>query len=142
MRCIAWHAAPDCEARFSNSCAMASHENKGKDVETSRKGFKSLRKGVPHSLPTQRAPLARRFGAQAIEEHGLKWFNAQKEAKYSLENWIDEGRLAMEFPTIHDTIYGLGLGYVLAKPEECNLALVRDFMPTGTRPTERAQRSK
>ncbi|MCD9642577.1 hypothetical protein HAX54_029451 [Datura stramonium] len=41
-----------------------------------------------------------RFGAQAIEPHGLNWFNTQKEANYASENWIDEGRLAFEFPTI------------------------------------------
>ncbi|MCD9644598.1 hypothetical protein HAX54_032953 [Datura stramonium] len=38
-----------------------------------------------------RAPPARRFRAQAVEEHGIKWFNAQKEAKYYPEIWIGEG---------------------------------------------------
>ncbi|MCD9559937.1 hypothetical protein HAX54_018314 [Datura stramonium] len=28
--------------------------------------------------------------------------NAQKEAKYALEIWIDEGRLTLEFPAIRD----------------------------------------
>ncbi|MCD9643254.1 hypothetical protein HAX54_030552, partial [Datura stramonium] len=30
-------------------------------------------------------------------------------------------------PTICDTIFELGLGYVLVEPEECNLTLVREF---------------
>ncbi|MCD7467343.1 hypothetical protein HAX54_004747, partial [Datura stramonium] len=59
--------------------------------------------------------------------HGLKWFNAQKEAKYALESWIDKGRLALEFSTIHDTVRELGLGYVFAELEEYNLTLVREF---------------
>ncbi|MCD7461851.1 hypothetical protein HAX54_047268, partial [Datura stramonium] len=29
----------------------------------------------------------------------------QKEAKYYPENWIDEGRLAIEFPTIRDMLH-------------------------------------
>ncbi|MCD9643261.1 hypothetical protein HAX54_030559, partial [Datura stramonium] len=79
--------------------AMASHANKGKEVATSSKGFKRLR----------------RFGAKAMEEHGLEWFNAHKENKYVSfnahkennyvsENWIDEGHLALEFPIIHDRV--------------------------------------
>ncbi|MCE3052220.1 hypothetical protein HAX54_051918, partial [Datura stramonium] len=70
---------------------------------------------------------ARRFRAKVVEEHGLKWFSAQKEAKYALKNWIDEGCLALEYPTICNTIRELGLGYVFAEPEECNLTLVRKF---------------
>ncbi|MCE3050384.1 hypothetical protein HAX54_047084, partial [Datura stramonium] len=62
--------------------AMASRANKGKEVATSRKGFKWLRKRVAHSSSTPRAPPSRRFRAQSIEEHGLKWFNMQKEARY------------------------------------------------------------
>ncbi|MCE3215423.1 hypothetical protein HAX54_002337, partial [Datura stramonium] len=50
------------------------------------------------------APPARRYGAKVVEEHGLKWFNAQTKATYALENWIDEGHLALEFPTIHDNL--------------------------------------
>ncbi|MCD9559382.1 hypothetical protein HAX54_017307 [Datura stramonium] len=61
--------------------AMASHSNKGKEVETSRKGFKRMRKEFTPNSSASRAPPARRFRAQDIEEHGLKWFNAQKEAK-------------------------------------------------------------
>ncbi|MCE3215842.1 hypothetical protein HAX54_003734, partial [Datura stramonium] len=57
----------------------------------------------------------------------IKWFNAQKEEKYAPKNCIDEGRLALECPTIRDSISELGLGYVFAEPEECNLALVREF---------------
>ncbi|MCD7464617.1 hypothetical protein HAX54_053111, partial [Datura stramonium] len=42
-------------------------------------------------------------------------------------NCIDKAFLALEFPTIRDKVRELGLGYVFAKPEECNLALVREF---------------
>ncbi|MCD7467713.1 hypothetical protein HAX54_005313 [Datura stramonium] len=63
-----------------------------------------------------------------MEEHRLNWFNVQKEVKYALKNWIDEGCLALEFPTIRDSILELGLGYVFAEPEECNLiTFVRKF---------------
>ncbi|MCD7470506.1 hypothetical protein HAX54_010431 [Datura stramonium] len=62
-----------------------------------------------------------------MEEHGLKWFNSQKEANYASENWIYDGCLALEFPTISDTIRVLGLVYVFAELEECNLTLVKEF---------------
>ncbi|MCD7464282.1 hypothetical protein HAX54_052440, partial [Datura stramonium] len=58
----------------------------------------------------KRPPRAWRFVAKVVKEHELKWFNAQKEAKYTPENWIDEGCLALEFPIFHDTIRDLGLG--------------------------------
>ncbi|MCD9559609.1 hypothetical protein HAX54_017667, partial [Datura stramonium] len=65
--------------------------------------------------------------SKAVEPHGLKWFNEKKEAKYSLKNWIDEGRLALKFPIIHDTVHEFELGDVFVKPEECNLNFVRGF---------------
>ncbi|MCD9638577.1 hypothetical protein HAX54_022634, partial [Datura stramonium] len=40
---------------------------------------------------------------------------------------IDEGRLALEFLTIWDKLHELGVGYIFAKPKECNLTLVREF---------------
>ncbi|MCD7459267.1 hypothetical protein HAX54_040504 [Datura stramonium] len=76
---------------------------------------------------TAKGTLARRFRAKVVESHGLKWFQAQKEAKYASENWIDESLLTLEFPTICDKIHELGLGYVFVEPEECNLTLVRKF---------------
>ncbi|MCD7459492.1 hypothetical protein HAX54_041037, partial [Datura stramonium] len=79
------------------------------------------RKGTKSSAA--KAPPTKRFGAKAVEEHGLKWFNAQKVANYAPKNWIDEGCLALEYPTIRDTINESGLGYVFAEPEECNLTL-------------------
>ncbi|MCD7464512.1 hypothetical protein HAX54_052909 [Datura stramonium] len=55
--------------------------NKGKKVETANKGLKRLRKGSKGSSSSAaNATPARRFGAKAVEPHGLKWFNAQKEA--------------------------------------------------------------
>ncbi|MCD7449344.1 hypothetical protein HAX54_051533, partial [Datura stramonium] len=42
---------------------------------------------------------ARRFGAKVVELHVLKWFNAQKEAKYAPENWFDEGFLTLDIFT-------------------------------------------
>ncbi|MCD7456280.1 hypothetical protein HAX54_031117, partial [Datura stramonium] len=69
----------------------------------------------------------RRFGAKAVEPHGLTWFNTQKEVKYAHENWIDEGHLALEFPVIREKIPELGAGYIFNKSERCNLTLVREF---------------
>ncbi|MCE2055045.1 hypothetical protein HAX54_041830, partial [Datura stramonium] len=69
----------------------------------------------------------RRFGERAVEPYGLSWFNIQKEVKYAPENWIDKGRLALEFPTTLDKVLLLGLGYIFAEPEKCNLTLVREF---------------
>ncbi|MCE2055061.1 hypothetical protein HAX54_041871, partial [Datura stramonium] len=107
---------------------MASRVDKGKEVVVADKGLKRLRKGTKglKSLAAK-TPPARRFRAKAIKEHGLKWFNTEKEAKYAQKNWIDEGRLALEYPTIRDTIRELGLGYVFAEPEECNLTFMREL---------------
>ncbi|MCD9638623.1 hypothetical protein HAX54_022710 [Datura stramonium] len=57
---------------------MLSCANKDKEVANSSKGFKWLRRGVTPRSSAPRAPPARRFGAQDIEEHGLKWFNEKK----------------------------------------------------------------
>ncbi|MCD9643873.1 hypothetical protein HAX54_031757, partial [Datura stramonium] len=76
-----------------------------------------------------KAPHSRRFKAKAVEEHGLKWFNAQKEAKCALKNWIDDGCLALEYPTIHATICELGLGYVFVEPEDARSFNAFVFMP-------------
>ncbi|MCD9646360.1 hypothetical protein HAX54_036132, partial [Datura stramonium] len=69
----------------------------------------------------------RRFGAKSVEPHGLTWFNNKKEAKYAPENWIYEGRLALEFTAIQEKICELGVGYSFNEPERCNLTLVRKF---------------
>ncbi|MCD7462843.1 hypothetical protein HAX54_049455 [Datura stramonium] len=84
---------------------MASHADKGKEVVVLDKGLKRLRKGTkgPKSSTTK-APAARRFGEKVMEKHGLKWLNAQKEAKYAFKNLINEGFLELEFPTIRDTV--------------------------------------
>ncbi|MCD9646246.1 hypothetical protein HAX54_035935, partial [Datura stramonium] len=60
---------------------------------------------------------ARRFGEKVIEPHGLTWFNTPKEAKYSLENGIDDGCLELEFLAIQDKIRELGVGYIFNEPE-------------------------
>ncbi|MCD9645985.1 hypothetical protein HAX54_035475, partial [Datura stramonium] len=47
--------------------------------------------------------------------------------KYAPENWIDEGRLALEFSAIRDKIYELGASYIFNELERHNLTLVREF---------------
>ncbi|MCE3051347.1 hypothetical protein HAX54_049545, partial [Datura stramonium] len=80
--------------------------SKGKEVNLAEK---SQKKGRPRKMDASSlAPKAgptRRFGAKAVETHGLTWFNTQKEAKYAHENWIDEGRLALKFPAIREKIH-------------------------------------
>ncbi|MCD9645774.1 hypothetical protein HAX54_034974, partial [Datura stramonium] len=89
---------------------MSSHANKGKGVVVDDKGLMWLRKGTKgsKSSATKESPT-RRFIAKVVEEYGLKWFNVQKEEKYNPKNWIDEGHLPLDFPTIRDTICMLGL---------------------------------
>ncbi|MCD9644495.1 hypothetical protein HAX54_032720, partial [Datura stramonium] len=78
-----------------------------------------------HQQP--RLALLDYFGAQVVETHGLTWFKTQKEAKYSPKNLIDEGFLTLEFPAIRYKLRELGVGYIFAEPEECNITLVREF---------------
>ncbi|MCE3052384.1 hypothetical protein HAX54_052464, partial [Datura stramonium] len=50
-----------------------------------------------------------------------KGMEIKKEDKYTPENWIDESRFVLEFPTVQDKVHELGLGYIFAEPKECNL---------------------
>ncbi|MCE5165882.1 hypothetical protein HAX54_012838 [Datura stramonium] len=98
------------------------------EIEIATKGLKRLRKGTKgDSSSVAKASPSKRFGAQTLEPHGFTWFNTQKEAKYAPKNWIDEGRIVLEFPTIRDKLYELGVGYIFAELDECNLTLVREF---------------
>ncbi|MCD9644764.1 hypothetical protein HAX54_033196, partial [Datura stramonium] len=101
---------------------------KGKEVIF---GEKSCKRGTPRKIKASssapKAGLARRFGAKAVEPHGLTWFNNKKEAKYALGNWIDEDQLELEFPTIQEEMCELGAGYIFNELERCNLNLVREF---------------
>ncbi|MCD9640535.1 hypothetical protein HAX54_025889, partial [Datura stramonium] len=59
---------------------MTSKYGKGKEVETTNKGLKRLRKGTKGlSSSTTKATPARKSGAKVVEPHRLKWFNTQKE---------------------------------------------------------------
>ncbi|MCD7468179.1 hypothetical protein HAX54_006136, partial [Datura stramonium] len=61
---------------------MASCVDKGKEVGVIDKGHKRLKKGTKGSKSsTTKTPPIRRFGAKVVEQHGLKWFNAQKLSK-------------------------------------------------------------
>ncbi|MCD9645503.1 hypothetical protein HAX54_034495, partial [Datura stramonium] len=60
---------------------------------------------------------------KVVEPYRLTGFNTQTEAKYALEHWIDKGFLALGFPAIKDRVHELGLGFIFAEPEECNLTL-------------------
>ncbi|MCD7472918.1 hypothetical protein HAX54_014349, partial [Datura stramonium] len=81
---------------------MASKE---KEVVIANPSLKSLRKGPKGSSSSAaKAGPARIFGAKVVEPHGLTWFNTKKEANYAPENWIDEGYLVLQFPTIRDKI--------------------------------------
>ncbi|MCE2056068.1 hypothetical protein HAX54_044007 [Datura stramonium] len=132
---------------------MESRADKGKEVAVASKELKRLNKGVESSLSAQKATPAGRIRAKGLEEHWIKWVNAQKEEKYApirfnfnkeekyaTENWIDEGCLGLEFPTIWDNIRELGLGYSFSKQEECNLTLVREFYANWNTSYKRAQR--
>ncbi|MCE0482491.1 hypothetical protein HAX54_041288, partial [Datura stramonium] len=86
---------------------------KRKEVVIDKPSLKRLRKGPKGaSSSTTKAGPARRFGAKAVEPHGLTWFNSKKEVTYSPKILIDEGRLALEFPTICDKRRELGFGYI------------------------------
>ncbi|MCE3216524.1 hypothetical protein HAX54_006778 [Datura stramonium] len=72
------------EARIFNSLKFYGiTRKKDKEVETSSKGFKRPKKGVSPSSLVLMEPPTRKFGAKAVEEHGIEWFNSQKEAMYA-----------------------------------------------------------
>ncbi|MCE3052495.1 hypothetical protein HAX54_052764, partial [Datura stramonium] len=76
-------------------------ESKGKEVVVVDPSLKRNRKGKKgaSSLASKAGPV-RRLGEKVVEPHRLTWFNTQKEAKYIIDNLIDEGRLALEFLTL------------------------------------------
>ncbi|MCD7448413.1 hypothetical protein HAX54_041904, partial [Datura stramonium] len=115
--------------------------SKGKQVVVADPSIKRARKGKTEaSSSASKASPARRFGAKAVEPHGLTWFSTQKEVKYSPKNWIDKGRLEPEFLAIQDKIRELGASYIFNKPERCNLTLVREFYANWIPHLERAPR--
>ncbi|MCD9638403.1 hypothetical protein HAX54_022361, partial [Datura stramonium] len=68
---------------------MAPKESKGMEIEVASKGLKRLQNGTKgDSSSAAKAGPAKQFGAQA------------KKAKYAPENWIDDARLALEFPAM------------------------------------------
>ncbi|MCD9640255.1 hypothetical protein HAX54_025456 [Datura stramonium] len=106
-------------------------ESKGKEVVVADPSLKRTRKGKNGaSSSASKANPARRFGEKAVEPHGLTWFNTQKEAKYAPENWMDEGRLELEFLTIKDKIRELGVGYIFNKPERSWVVIASIVMLT------------
>ncbi|MCE2055153.1 hypothetical protein HAX54_042069, partial [Datura stramonium] len=103
-------------------------EIEGVEVVIKDPSLKRTRKGKKGaSSSTSKAGPTMRFGAKAVEDHGLTWFNTQKEAKYAPENWIDEVHLELDFPAIRDKIRELGAGYIFNEQERRNLILVREF---------------
>ncbi|MCD7452215.1 hypothetical protein HAX54_015675, partial [Datura stramonium] len=79
---------------------MTSNSYKGKEIVAAGKSFKQLRKGIKVSSSSAKGASTRGFGERVVEPHGLSWFKTQKEVKYAHENWIDEGRLELDFLTI------------------------------------------
>ncbi|MCE3215853.1 hypothetical protein HAX54_003789 [Datura stramonium] len=78
--------------------------SKGKEVVFEDPSVKRARKGqMGASSSSFKAIPVRRFGAKCLVLRAI-WFNTQKEDKYALENWIDDGLLAPEFPSIRDKI--------------------------------------
>ncbi|MCD7467507.1 hypothetical protein HAX54_004975 [Datura stramonium] len=105
------------------------HGTKSKGGDCSREGRKRgrPRKTEDSSLAPKAGP-ERRFGAKAVETHGLTWYNTQKEAKYVPKNWIDKGHLALEFPAILDNIRELGADYIFNEPKRCNLTFGEEIL--------------
>ncbi|MCD9558590.1 hypothetical protein HAX54_016032, partial [Datura stramonium] len=84
-----------------------------------------------NSLAPNVGPI-RRFVAKVVEPYGLTWFNTQKEAKYILENWIDEGLLALKFLALPKKIRELGASYIFNESKMCNVTFLREFYENRT----------
>ncbi|MCD9641854.1 hypothetical protein HAX54_028311 [Datura stramonium] len=106
--------------------AMASRETKGKKVATSSKGFKRHRKGNASSSLVPWHPL---LGGLELRQWRIMGSNdSMPKTKPNMPLRLGFMMPVWHlFPTIHDTVRELGLGYVFAEPGECNLTLVREF---------------
>ncbi|KAH0781965.1 hypothetical protein KY290_001563 [Solanum tuberosum] len=69
----------------------------------------------------------RRFGAKAVTKEGKAWYKKHTEASYFSDVCIDRDSLALEFPQILRRIRELGMEFIFAEPEECNLHMVWEF---------------
>ncbi|KAG5572909.1 hypothetical protein H5410_062675 [Solanum commersonii] len=98
---------------------------KGKNVDGGA-GSKRSRKGDVFSSSSSQTP-SQKFGKQAVEQYSKEWFECQKEAKYLGDEYVNEVRLQVEFPIIHEIVCNLGLHYVFENEGDCNLTLVREF---------------
>ncbi|MCD9639078.1 hypothetical protein HAX54_023362, partial [Datura stramonium] len=100
----------------------------GKEMIVVDPSVKRDRKGkTGASSSTFKVGPPRRFEEKGVEPHGLIWFNTKKEPKYAPKNWIDEGRLELEFSAIRDKKRELGECYIFNELEKCNVTLAREF---------------
>ncbi|MCD7468853.1 hypothetical protein HAX54_007368, partial [Datura stramonium] len=71
--------------------------DKGKEIEVANKGLKRLQEGTKGLSSSAKGTPVRRFGAKAVEPHGLTWFNTQKEAKYAPETILTKAISHLSF---------------------------------------------
>lgn len=63
-----------------------------------------------------------------VEKYGEYWFEIHnKVAKYLRDEHVNEGRLQVEFPQIHEMVYNLTLHYIFEDQGKCNITLMPEF---------------
>ncbi|KAG5619827.1 hypothetical protein H5410_005045 [Solanum commersonii] len=95
---------------------------KSSQKKRSRSGNVPLAPAVPRGQ-------TRRFGAKVVTKEGKSWYKKHTEASYFSDACIDRDSLAREFPQILRRIRELGMEFVFAEQEECNLHMVRENVP-------------
>ncbi|KAG5571634.1 hypothetical protein H5410_061400 [Solanum commersonii] len=105
---------------------MSSSKRPGKEVATSGQKQCSRSRNVPLAPAVPRGQT-RRFRANVVTKEGKTCYKKHIEASYFSDVCIDRDNLAREFPEILRQIRELGMEFVFAESEECNLYMVREF---------------
>ncbi|KAH0669439.1 hypothetical protein KY285_025463 [Solanum tuberosum] len=115
-----------CPPRVAPLVIMSSSRRSDKEVATSSQKKHSRSGNVPLAPVVPRGQT-RRFGAKVVNKERKTWYEKHTEASYFSDVIIDRDTLEHEFPQILRRIRELGMEFVIAEPEGCNLHMVREF---------------
>ncbi|KAG5570504.1 hypothetical protein H5410_060270 [Solanum commersonii] len=107
---------------------MSTSQRPGKEVATSSHRKRTRSGNVPLApIIPKGQTRSRWFGVKAVTKEGNAWYKKHTYISYFSDVCIDRDSLACEFPQILMRIRELGIKFIFAEPEKCNLHMVREF---------------
>ncbi|KAH0725944.1 hypothetical protein KY284_001809 [Solanum tuberosum] len=114
------------QSRVAPQVTMSSSHRPGKEVATSSNRKRVRSRNVPPASALPRGQT-RRFGVKVVTKEGKGWYKKHTETTYFSDVCVDGDSLAREFPQIQRLIRELGMEFIFADPDECNLHMVWEF---------------